>query len=57
MKSFTKRLLCILLAAMMLLFVFVPSLIGSTSMMIIPSGALAIVLAFLRFKKNREAAK
>ena len=47
----------IVLAAMMLLFVFVPSLIGSTSMMIIPSGALAIVLAFLRFQKNREAAK
>ena len=43
----------IVLAAMSLLFIFVPSLIGSTSMMVIPSGALAIVLAYLSFRKQR----
>lgn len=44
----------IVLSAMILLFVFVPSLIGSTSMMIIPSGALAIVLAYLSFRKKQK---
>ena len=43
----------IVLAAMSLLFIFVPSLIGSTSMMVIPSGALAIVLAYLSFRKQQ----
>ena len=44
----------VVLSAMILLFVFVPSLIGSTSMMIIPSGALAIVLAYLSFRKQSK---
>ena len=43
----------IVLAAMSLLFILVPSLIGSTSMMVIPSGALAIVLAYLSFRKQQ----
>ena len=42
---------------MTLLFVFVPSLIGSTSMMVIPSGALAIVLAYLSFRKGQKGAE
>ncbi len=42
------------LAAMTLLFVFVPSLIGSTSMMVIPSGALAIGLSYLGFAKKAK---
>ncbi len=45
----------IVLACMSLLFIFVPSLIGSTSMMVIPSGALAIVLAYLAFRKQQKA--
>ncbi len=44
----------IVLAFMTLLFAFVPSLIGSMSMMVIPSGALAIGLAFLLWKKNQK---
>ncbi|MBQ3954397.1 MAG: hypothetical protein II680_00775 [Clostridia bacterium] len=50
----------IVLGVMSFLFVFVPSLIGSTSMMVIPSGALAIGLAYLSFRrqrKGREASK
>lgn len=46
----------IVLAVMTLLFVLVPSLIGSTSMMVIPSGALAIGLAYLRFRKQQKEA-
>ena len=50
------------LAVMSLLFILVPSLTGSTSFMIIPSGAIAIGLAYLFFRKNSgqldtEAAK
>lgn len=41
------------LLAMCVLFAFVPSLISSTSMMIIPSGALAILLAWRKYKKMR----
>ena len=36
------------------LFVLVPSLIASTSMMIIPSGALAIGIAYLLYRKQRK---
>lgn len=43
------------LVLMSLLFIFVPSLTGSTSFMIIPSGAIAIMLAYRRFRK--ESAK
>ncbi|MCQ2558331.1 MAG: hypothetical protein MJ135_04330 [Oscillospiraceae bacterium] len=37
---------------MSILFILVPSLTGSTSFMIIPSGALAIAIAWLRWRKN-----
>ena len=47
----------IVLSAMTLLFVLVPSLLGSTSMMVIPSGALAIVLAYLSFRKEQKGAE
>lgn len=44
------------LVAMSVLFILVPSLIGSTSFMIIPSGALAIAIAYY-FHKKAGAAK
>ncbi len=44
----------IVLAFMSLLFILVPGLIGSTSMMVIPSGALAIVLAYLAFRRQQK---
>ncbi|MBO4411671.1 MAG: hypothetical protein J5794_05745 [Lachnospiraceae bacterium] len=50
-----KTVALIVLAFMTLLFTLVPSLIGSTSMMVIPSGALAIVLAYLSFRKKKKA--
>ena len=37
---------------MSLLFILVPSLIGSTSFMIVPSGAIAIGVAYLMFRKK-----
>ena len=40
------------LLVMSLLFILVPSLISSTSFMILPSGALAIALAWLKYKKE-----
>ena len=40
---------------MSLLFMIVPSLIGSTSFMILPSGALAIGLAWLKYRKTGGA--
>ncbi len=44
------------LAVMSLLFILVPALVGSTSFMILPSGAIAIGLAFLRYKKRQKEA-
>ena len=45
------------LAVMSVLFMLVPSLTSSTSMMIIPSGALAIGLSYLKFRRaNQERA-
>ncbi len=44
------------LLLMSLLFILVPSLTGSTSFMVLPSGALAIGVAFLLFKKGRKGA-
>ena len=44
------------LAVMSLLFIFVPGLISSTSFMILPSGALAIGIAFLLYRKNKQEA-
>lgn len=41
------------LVVMSLLFIFVPGLIGSTSFMIIPSGALAIGVAYTIYKKKK----
>ncbi len=42
----------IALSIMTLLFCFVPSLLGSTSMMVIPSGAIAIGLSLLLFRRK-----
>ena len=44
----------ITLGVMTLLFTLVPSLTGSTSFMIIPSGAIAIGLALLNYLKNKK---
>ena len=46
------------LILMSLLFILVPSLIGSTSFMIVPSGAIAIGVAYVMFqKKNAQKTK
>ena len=44
------------LVLMSVLFVLAPSLIASTSMMIIPSGALAIGIAWLLYRKQKKGA-
>jgi hypothetical protein len=41
------------LLLMSALFILVPALTSQTSLMIIPSGALAIGLAFMGWKKSR----
>ena len=45
------------LTAMVLLFTLVPSLTSSTSFMIIPAGALAIGLSWLKYRKTRKEAQ
>ena len=40
---------------MSVLFILVPSLQSQTSILILPSGALAILLAWLKFRKDRKA--
>ena len=45
------------LLMMSLLFILVPSLQSQTSILILPSGALAILLAAVKFRKDRGAAK
>lgn len=45
------------LAVMSLLFIFVPGLISSTSFMILPSGAIAIGIAFLLYRKKKQEEK
>ena len=50
------RLAMIPLAVMIILFTLVPSLTSSTSFMIIPSGALAILLAWLKYRKETKGA-
>jgi hypothetical protein len=45
------------LLVMSLLFILVPGLISSTSFMILPSGALAILLAWLKYKKTGGSGK
>ena len=44
------------LTVMSLLFIFVPSLTSSTSFMILPSGAIAIGIAYLMYKKRYTVA-
>ena len=44
------------LTVMVILFTLVPSLTFSTSFMIIPSGALAIALAWLKYRKETKGA-
>ena len=55
-KYFRKdvRLAVIPLVFMSLLFMFVPSLTSSTSFMIIPAGAMAIGLSWLRYRTARK---
>ena len=48
------KLALIPLTVMTVLFVLVPSLTGSTSFMIIPSGAIAIGLAWLQYRKSAK---
>ncbi|MBQ7595316.1 MAG: hypothetical protein IJU45_01490 [Clostridia bacterium] len=57
-KYFRKniRLALVPLIMMSALFIFVPALISQTSMMIIPSGAVTIGLAFLIYKKETQSA-
>lgn len=43
------------LVLMSALFLFVPGLIGSTSFMIVPSGAIAIGVAFLFYRRGKKA--
>ena len=58
-KYFRKdvRLAAVPLLCMTLLFMFVPSLTSSTSFMIIPSGALAIGLSWLKYRKALKEEK
>ena len=42
------------LVVMSLLFMLVPSLTGSTSFMIVPSGALAIGIAYALYRKQNQ---
>ena len=44
------------LGVMTVLFTLVPSLTGSTSMMIIPSGAIAIGLSYLAYRRGNRGA-
>lgn len=45
------------LALMSLLFILVPSLTGSTSFMIIPSGALAIAITWILYQRERKSSQ
>ena len=55
LKYFAKspQIAAIPLALMCALCIFVPSLITQTSILMIPSGALALVIGFLLFKKGK----
>ena len=50
------RLALVPLCAMTILFTLVPSLTSSTSMMIIPSGAIAIGLSYYRYRREEKGA-
>lgn len=43
------------LVVMSVLFMLVPSLVGSTSFMIVPAGAIAIGISYFIYKKGKEA--
>ena len=45
------------LAIMSLLFILVPSLTGSTSFMIIPSGAMAIAITWILYQRERKSSQ
>lgn len=49
------RLAAIPLLGMSVLFILVPSLTGSTSLMVIPAGGIAIGAAFLGYRKEKKA--
>lgn len=49
------RLSLVPLVIMSALFILVPSLISQTSIMILPSGAISILLAWLMFRKEKAA--
>ena len=49
-----RKVALIVLTFMILLYTFLPSLLGSVSMMVIPSGALAIGLSYLSFRKKQK---
>ena len=51
-KEKNMKIAALPLILMSLLFILVPSLIGSTSFMIVPSGAIAIGVAYLLFRKK-----
>ncbi len=51
------RLAAVPLAVMIILFTLVPSLTSSTSLMIIPAGALAIALSWFKYRKETKGAK
>lgn len=55
LKYFLKspKIAIIPLIAMCLLCIFVPSMISQTSTLIIPAGALAIIIGYLLFKKGK----
>ena len=55
LKYFLKspKIALIPLIAMCLLCIFVPSMISQTSTLIIPAGALALVIGFILFKKGK----
>lgn len=55
LKYFTKspRIAVIPLTLMCLLCIFVPAAIGQTSLLLIPSGGLALLIGYLLFKKGK----
>ena len=54
LKYFVKspKIAAVPLLLMSLLCIFVPSMISQTSVLLIPSGALALVIGFVLYKKN-----
>jgi hypothetical protein len=54
LKYFVKspKIALVPLLVMSLLCIFVPSMISQTSVLLIPSGALALGIGFVLFKKN-----